>query len=49
VVHRYLYALAVDRAEHLATAMTSRASMVRNTTLLDVADEVATTGRFPLG
>jgi ANTAR domain/GAF domain len=76
VVNRYLYARAVDRAEHLETAMSSRAtieqakgvlmerlklsadqafevlaraSMVRNTKLRDVADEVVTTGEFPLG
>jgi hypothetical protein len=76
VVNRYLYELALDRAEHLDTAMSSRAtieqakgvlmerlklssdqafellaraSMVRNTKLRDVADEVVTTGEFPLG
>jgi hypothetical protein len=76
VMNHYLYARALDRAEHLETAMTSRAtieqakgvlmerlkvsadqafellaraSMVRNTKLRDVADEVVTTGEFPLG
>ena len=76
VVNRYLYARALTRAEHLQTAMASRAaieqakgilmerlklssdgafealvraSMARNTKLRDVADDVVTTGEFPLG